>query len=498
MNIISESIGIKRRAERFSPDRGRVITKFFKPGGRHRIENVLERILTLPEEQVVPEVDRVFHEFSHRHRRFRESLLRHFQQIEEYLPKNHALSEERKLLIGAYFTHEYSIAAAAMFNPSIVIAPDQSGLPDGFARFFMSFRATGEGQISSIEFRSGIMDDHCHIVFDQVSPYLEIPEIVVDEKFEKKLFHRKLVEMGADNEVSLRMMDQLPDEFTLEQLRGVIAGLKGTRILPKTAQKEAISTVLWVAQSNYTVRFPSENGISERIIFPVSENESRGIEDARFVRFIDDDGEVTYYATYTAYNGFRILPQLIATKDFITFKVLTLNGDSAVDKGMALFPRRIKGKYVMLGRQDGENNYIMYSDHLHFWYDAKIIQRPRYPWQFIQIGNNGSPLETAEGWLVLIHGVGAMRKYCLGCVLLDLDDPSRIISQLEVPLISPNTDEREGYVPNVVYTCGAMIHQGELIIPYAMSDSVSGIATVSISELLAQLKQESMAAHSLS
>jgi predicted GH43/DUF377 family glycosyl hydrolase len=247
--------------------------------------------------------------------------------------------------------------------------------------------------------------------------------------------------------------------------------------------------VLWLATSNYTIRFPAEHEISERVIFPVSENESRGIEDARFVRFVDDDGSVTYYATYTAYNGFRILPQLIETTDFVTFKILTLNGKAVQDKGMALFPRKVNDRYVMLGRQDGENLYIMYSDNIHFWYDMELLQEPQYPWEFIQIGNNGSPIETDEGWLVLTHGVGPMRKYCLGCMLLDLDNPSKVIGRLEIPFLCPNTEEREGYVPNVVYSCGAMVHNGELIIPYAMSDSVSGIATVDVKELMMMLKK---------
>jgi predicted GH43/DUF377 family glycosyl hydrolase len=488
VDIVSESIQIKRLAERIMPEHDRVITKFFRPGGIHRIQHVIDRVLAMPEDRVVAELDRVNHEFSHRHRRFDDSLWNHYREVERYLPEGAELSDKRKMLIGACFTHEYSIAAAAMFNPSIVLHPDQSNLPEGACRFIMSFRATGEGHISSVEFRSGIIDANNHISFEPISPFLEIPRIVIDDTFEKKLFRRKLFEMKADNEVSMRVLDALPEEFTLAQLQDVVSEVKKVRMLPKTAQREVLNTMVWLAQSNYTVKFPPDHGISERVLFPVSENESRGIEDARFVRFVEDDGSVAYYATYTAYNGVRILPQLIETTDFIRFNVLTLNGDGAVDKGMALFPRRINGHYVMLGRQDGENNYIMYSDHLHFWYDPVILQKPRFSWEVIQIGNNGSPLETPEGWLVLTHGVGPMRKYSIGCMLLDLDDPSKIIGQLPDPLLSPNTDEREGYVPNVVYTCGAMIHRGELIIPYAMSDSVSGIATVSVDEVLAGMR----------
>jgi predicted GH43/DUF377 family glycosyl hydrolase len=242
--------------------------------------------------------------------------------------------------------------------------------------------------------------------------------------------------------------------------------------------------IYWLADSNYAIKFHTDQRISERVIFPVSKNESRGIEDARFVQFFHDNGEVTYYATYTAYNGFTILPQLIETKDFTTFNIITLNGKAVQNKGMALFPRMINGKYVMLSRQDGENNHIMFSDHLHFWQESKIIQEPTNPWEFIQIGNCGSPLETSEGWLVLTHGVGPMRQYSIGAMLLDLENPDKMIARLEEPLLTPQEEEREGYVPNVVYSCGALIHNNKLVIPYAMSDIMSGIATVEVSELI--------------
>lgn len=485
--ITSACLPVKRLTERFTPEHTRVIMKFFKPGGTHRVRHVINRVLTLSHEEVARELTMVFHEFSHRHRRFSESLLRHFHMVEPYVPEDAVLTHEQRLLLGSYFTHEYSISAAAMFNPSIVPAPDQSGVPKGSTRFIMSFRATGEGHVSSVEFRSGVVGPGGSIEFDPISKFIEIPQIIIDSMFEKKLFELKIREMGADNDVSLHILNQLPEEFTLVDLEKVIASMKGVRILPRTAQKESIGTVLWLAKSNYMVRFPVEHEVSERVLFPVSENESRGIEDARFVRFVDDDGSVTYYATYTAYNGFRILPQLIETKDFVTFKVLTLNGRAVQDKGMALFPRRVNGNYVMLGRQDGENLYIMYSDNIHFWYEMQPLMTPHRPWEFIQIGNNGSPIETEAGWLLLTHGVGPMRKYCIGCTLLDLENPSKVIGRLRLPLICPNTEEREGYVPNVVYSCGAMIHDDELIIPYAMSDSVSGIATIGVEELLGRL-----------
>ena len=237
--------------------------------------------------------------------------------------------------------------------------------------------------------------------------------------------------------------------------------------------------------STPTAELSSE--ISERIIFPVSPNESNGIEDARFVRFVEDDGSVVYYATYTAFNGRVILPQLIETEDFLDFRVLTLNGPAVQNKGMALFPRRIDGRCVMLSRQDDENLYLTFSDDPYFWSDPVLLQEPKQPWEFVKLGNCGSPIETEAGWLVLIHGVGPMRKYCIGATLLDLHDPAKIIGQLKEPLLSPQENEREGYVPNVVYSCGSLIHNGRLILPYGVSDTASSIVTVELNELLAAL-----------
>ena len=280
------------------------------------------------------------------------------------------------------------------------------------------------------------------------------------------------------------LLGQLPEVFTYNELKNKIESLRTTPVFPVTRQNKIFEVMDWLINSNYEINFHPHHRISERVIFPVSKNESRGIEDARFVRFIDDNGEVTYYATYTAYNDLTILPQLITTKEFLKFNIITLNGKAVQNKGMALFPRKIDGRYVMLSRQDGENNHIMFSDNIHFWQESKIIQEPTRPWEFIQIGNCGSPLETDEGWLVLTHGVGPMRQYCIGAILLDLENPAKIIARLEEPLLSPHEEEREGYVPNVVYSCGAIIHNNELVIPYAMADVMSGIATVGVRELI--------------
>jgi predicted GH43/DUF377 family glycosyl hydrolase len=386
------------------------------------------------------------------------------------------------MLIGAYFTMEYSVESAALFNPSIVPHPDQSNLPEGSLRYIMSFRSVGEGHISSISFRSGEIDNNNSFIFDPVSEFVETPYIQLDPVYDRHLFQLKLNEMNACNETTTRILEQLSDEFTYNHLNARIHEIKLNPNIPTDSR--TIRILYWLAKSNYEIKFHTEYGISERVIFPTSEIEKGGIEDARFIQFFNDKGESTYYATYTAYNGVSILPQIIKTKDFITFNVITLNGEAVQNKGMALFPRKIKGKYVMLSRQDGENNRIMFSDHLHFWQESKIIQKPISPWEFIQIGNCGSPLETSEGWLVLTHGVGPMRQYCISAILLDLENPEKIIGRLKEPLITPREGEREGYVPNVVYSCGSLIHNNTLVIPYAMSDIMSGIATVEVSELI--------------
>ncbi len=482
------TIKVKRRSITLTLNNLRVITRPYIPGGDRRVANVVNRVLKISEDEVRLLLDSVMRGFSDRHRYLPQTFENNYEKIKSYVPEGENISKERRLLLGAYFTSEYSIEATALFNPSIVPHPNQSDLPAGSLRFIMSFRATGEGHISSIEFRSGLINENNSVFFDPVSDYVDTPEILPNPQYDRHLFRLKLMEMGACNNVTNYMIDGLMEEFTLNQLQGKIIELKSNTTFPADDKNEAIDMALWLARSNYQMRFLPDHRISERVIHPVSENESGGIEDARFVRFVDDDGEVTYYATYTAYNGFVIIPQLIKTKDFVTFKMITLNGKAVQNKGMALFPRKIKGRYVMLSRQDGENNYIMFSENLHFWQEAKVFQEPSNPWELVQIGNCGSPLETSEGWLVLTHGVGPMRKYSIGVELLDLDDPSRIIGRINEPILTPNEQEREGYVPNVVYTCGAIIHNDEMIIPYSTADQRCAIATVSVPELLLSLK----------
>ena len=483
-----QKLKVKRKANKILGDTSRVISLLHLPDEKYRITKIIQRIMSLSETVAKNLYAQTMVDFSGRHEDIGHIFERHLNEVTDYLPHDTVLSDVQRALIGAYFTKEYAIESAALFNPSIVPHPDQSHLKKGSLRFVMSLRATGEGHISSIVFRSGVLDRHNRLFFDPISDFVETPDLQLDPVYKRTVFERKLNEMGASNEVTGHVLAQMPDEFTYNELIEKIETLRSKPQYPITIQNRTFEIICWLADSNYQVFFHPEHRISERVIFPVSKNESRGIEDARFVQFFNDNGEVVYYATYTAYNGITILPQLIETKDFIRFNILTLNGKAVQNKGMALFPRKISGRYAMLSRQDGENNHIMFSDNIHFWQKSKIIQEPEYPWEFIQIGNCGSPLETDQGWIVLSHGVGPMRQYCIGAMLLDLDEPSSIIARLDEPLLVPHEKEREGYVPNVVYSCGAIIHNGELVIPYAMSDINSGIATVGVNELINRMR----------
>ncbi len=482
----------KRRPTLLSADSSRVITRPHIPGDPARTKQLITRVLKLSDDDVRHLLEDVFHEFSSRHRNFRQALERNFERISEHIPKRLTLTAEQRLLLGAYVTSEYSVEAAALFNPSIVPHPDQKGVHRGSLRFVMSFRGTGEGHVSSIEFRSGIVDENNDVYFDPVSHYVATPETHTDAVYQRLHFRHKLEELGARDRVINHLLEGLGEAFTFDDLKLQIKGLTSTKYRLKDKQ-HAIKTALWLARSNYEVIFRPDQPISERVLFPVSANESAGIEDARFVRFIDDDGSVTYYATYTAYNGFTILPQLLETNDFLTFRIHTLSGSAVQNKGMALFPRKINGRFVMLSRQDGVNNYIMFSDNLRYWNSADLLQEPAHPLEFVQVGNCGSPVETSEGWVALFHGVGPMRKYSICAELLDIDDPSKVIGRLDEPILTPDEHERDGYVPNVVYSCGNMIHGGALIIPYGIADQRCRVATLSIAELLSRIKTNKQA-----
>jgi len=481
------SIPIRRHAYTLQPDCARVIIRPFMPGGESRIAAIIGRALALTDHEVDEALQTVRAEFDSRHFDIETPFLKHYTMVQRHVLSNVPLSDARKLLIGALFSGEYALESSALFNPSIVPHPDQTGLPEGGLRFVMSLRATGEGHISSIEFRQGIVLRNGDIDLVPASCYVTLPEVVPNPTYKKVRFIIKLYEMGFKNDCTSAVMSSLDDEFTRGDLVHHIARVRKEFHPFPVHFKHTLECIQWLADSNYELMFSPRLALSERIIFPVSTNESNGIEDARFVLFMDDDGTATYYATYTAYNGRGILPQLIETKDFLHFRVFTLNGNAVQNKGMALFPRRINGRYAMLSRQDDENLFIMYSDSPYHWNDPQILMRPVEIWESIKIGNCGSPIETKVGWLVITHGVGPMRKYCIGAALLDLDDPTKVIGRLKDPLLSPEDNERDGYVPNVVYSCGSLVLGDHLILPYAMSDKATAIASVLLHDLLTLL-----------
>jgi len=482
-------IQVKRIGPLLKPDAARIMLRPFGPNDDGRVMKVIGRVLSLPEARVEELLTQVMAEFQGRHHDLEGACLARFETLRGLLFTDEPPSRARRTLIGAYFSQEYSVESAALFNPSMVWHPDQTGLDEGARRFILSLRSIGEGHLSSITFRSGVLDARCRVRMDPVSPFVTAPAILEDPYYDKPLFHRKLREMGHCDPFAESVLNDLGERFTLRELRRGVeaqrAALRGRRSAEPFPDKPAI---LALAEANYEARFEAETPLSERIIFPHSPSQLNGIEDARWVEVTEDDGTREYIATYTAFDGRVILPQLVITSDFLTFKISTLNGPQVQNKGMALFPRKIGGHYAMLSRQDGENIHLMYSDALHFWHTRQVIIRPRFAWEYVLVGNCGSPIETPEGWLVLGHGVGAMRKYALGAFLLDLEDPSRVIGRLEEPLLSADTTEREGYVPNVLYSCGGQVHGGKLVIPYAMSDWASGFAVVELSELLAALR----------
>jgi predicted GH43/DUF377 family glycosyl hydrolase len=412
------------------PDPARVIVRPFKPAteprdlnptDKTRANHIVERVLNLDPQAAAGQLADVLENFQGRHRNLLKTFERRADEMEEALLAHCTFSEVQRQLIGAYFLHEYSFEASALFNPSIVPHPDQSGIPNGSLRFILSLRAVGEGHVSSLTFRAGTIAADGSIRVDPTARLATSPRIA----------HRTAGPVGDEVEI---VFEPAPD-------------------------------------------------ISERVIFPLTESQSNGIEDARFVQF-SDSGRTTYYATYTAYKGTAIRSELIETIDFLSFRMTPLQGAAARNKGMALFPRKIDGRYAMIARQDNENLYLIYSDDLYRWEGGQPILKPQFPWEFVQIGNCGSPVELEEGWLMLTHGVGPVRKYSIGAALLDKRDPSRVLARSSEPLLRPEPSEREGYVPNVVYTCGAMAHNDQLILPYAVSDTYSNFATIQISALM--------------
>src|SRR4029077_7114906 len=483
--MITTSMHVQRTTTILRPDQSRVLLRPFRPETPERASRIIARIMSLPESQVGPLLDEVSAEFSRRHQQIHSSFLERFEQVRDLVLTDEEISEQRQLLIGSYFVCEFSLESAALFNPSIVPHPDQTDLPPGALRFILSLRATGEGHISSITFRTGIVHPDRQIEVLPPTGFLTEPRQIPNPVYEKALFARKLTELGLTSEFARRIMNNLGESFALEELRASLQA-EQFRLPDGMAQEDqtAAQGIWMLARSNYEVQFQPEQALSERVLFPATPAQRNGIEDARFVRFQNEDSTHVYYATFTAYDGRVVVPELVETSCFLRFRFISLNGPAAENKGMALFPRKINGSYAMLSRQDNENIYLMFSDNVHFWNERQVLLKPTFPWELVQLGNCGSPIETDAGWLVLSHGVGPMRKYCIGAFLLDRDDPSKVIGRLRKPLLKPNLSEREGYVPNVVYTCGALVHNSELIIPYGLADHATGFATVRLDELL--------------
>ena len=483
--ILSRTPGVLR------PDQRRVVARLFIPGdeelihGQSRVNPVIERIIALDETEACVALDKALALFEDRHDDLPSILQEHFDVVAHRLDTTVDPPKAVRLLIGAYFTQEYSLESAALFNPSIVAHPDQRGMAAGELRVVLSLRAVGEGHRSAIEFRTGIVGPSGQLQLDQPRGHITTGR-PAEPNYDRRQFYRVLDELGEDADDAALVVDSLPDRFTPVELEDSLSTLHGRRLSRHTADR-TIGHLRSIAAGNYEVVYPGHSALDQRVLFPRAPSESNGMEDARFVRFTDDDGAVTYHATYTAYDGQRVTPQLLSTKDFCRFGVAQLTGVAATNKGMALFPRPVGGRRLALSRWDRENISVASSIDGYVWDKPIVVAAPRRAWELTQLGNCGSPIETPEGWLVLTHGVGPMRRYAIGAMLLDIDDPSRVRGQLAEPLIEPGQTERDGYVPNVAYTCGALVHRDRLVVPYGSADSAVGVAVIDLPRLLSVL-----------
>lgn len=475
-------------------DPARVLARLFVPGRElladteSRASGVLDRILALSDTDVRSTLDDVLGRFGHRHRDLPAVLALHYGWIAHRVPGADTLSPERRTLIGAWFTNEYSLEAAALFNPSAVVHPDQTGLPRGHVRFVLSLRAVGEGHLSSIEFRTGVFDGDATVVIDDPGPHVEVGKVIPAAQ-DRDLFAAMLAEEGADAESMSFLISRLPPRFGELDLEGAAAALVRQRVT-RHGGTRTVELARQIAYCTYGIEFPADARLGGRVLWPHGPTETHGMEDARFVRFVDDDGSVTYRATYTAFDGSRIAPQTIETVDFCTFRISRFAGPTARDKGFALFPRTIGGRHFALSRWDRESNTVATSADGNRWDGSHALNLPDRVWSLIQSGNCGSPVETDSGWLVLTHGVGPMREYSLGALLLDRDDPTIVLGALREPLLRAREDERDGYVPNVVYSCGGLLHGDRMLLPYGASDASVRFAVLDVPLLLARLRAD--------
>jgi predicted GH43/DUF377 family glycosyl hydrolase len=471
---------------RLKADPRRVIAKLFAPGeessdSQSRVHLIVDRVQGLSDEQVETEIHAVLAGFGHRHRDFEAVLLRHAAVVSRQLEQTRQLSRQRHLLVGAYLTHEFSVEGAALCNPSMVRHPDQSGVPVGRTRFLMSVRAIGEGHLSSVEFRTGMVWPG-GLTVDDPGSHLTMGARN-NAGTDKTMLANRLPDFEVDPVTAAQILAEMPDLVTEDALRHAISDLHPHVLARQTVQR-AVHWLSYIASCQYELTFPADVPVGEQLIWPSSAAESHGIEDVRLVRFVDDDGSAVYHGTYTAYDGDHIAPHLLTTNDFQTYRIEAHAGPAARNKGMALFPRRIAGAYYALSRWDRENLSVATSGDGRTWRRGPVVRHAIDPWEFIQVGNCGSPIETEAGWLVLTHGVGPMRTYHLGAILLDLEQPHRVLAETATPLLAPPTEDRDGYVPNVVYSCGALLHDGTLTIPYGINDSSIGFAQMQLTHLL--------------
>jgi predicted GH43/DUF377 family glycosyl hydrolase len=486
------SVAATRQDLHLYPDPSRVVARLFVAGqevvggGDGRAGGVVARLLALSEEEVEIRLAELLVRFAGRHRDLVGAFSHHADRIANRLGPEVELSEERWLLLGATFTHEYAVEAASLCNPSIVPHPDQEGAPSGCLRVVLSVRGIGEGHLSTVGFRTGTVSADGRLDVDRPGPYPTLGTI--DQGvFDRTAFHGHLRALDRDGESAAFVLDHLPPTFTAHELDERLHLLEDQRDIRRNADT-IVALLRSIAARAYRAHFPAETALSERVLWPASAAECRGMEDTRLVQFTDDDGLVTYLGTYTAFDGVDVRQQLLRTTDFSTFESSAMSGPAALGKGLALFPRRIGGRFAALSRHDRERNSVALSDSLDHWERSTSVQVPERGWEILQLGNCGSPVETDEGWLVLTHGVGPMRTYSIGALLLDLEDPTRVLASTTEPVLTPGALEQDGYVPNVLYTCGALLHGDALVIPYAVADTSISVASVSCTELIRSMR----------
>ena len=484
----------KRIDTTLEPDPARVLARLFLPGeeliqGRSRAREIVDRVLAIDEDQVVRMADGLVADFGDRHRDYAQLVTRNAAAVRAHLSEAVDLSSARRLVLGASFTSEYSIEAAALCNPSAVLHPDQSNLGEGEARVALSLRGIGEGHVSSISFSSAVVGPGPQWRF-AARPSPVSTGVVASDKWQLNHFRAVVTGQSRLDELGQAVLHALPEQFDRDDLERALAGM-GNDLLAQPGASATTDLFRRTVISSYRIDFPADISLDQSVLFPASAEESNGMEDARFTRFVHADGTVEYRATYTAYDGRRIAPRVLTSPDLREFRAKPLGGPAARNKGMALFPRKVNGEYLSLCRSDGENISLAHSDDGFVWDRPQLLQGPAATWEVLQVGNCGPPIETEHGWLVLTHGVGAMRVYSIGALLLDLEDPSRIIDRLRRPLLAPVRDERDGYVPNVVYSCGGLIHDGLLWLPVGIDDARIGVAYVPMDQLLAELSTTS-------